>query len=272
MPIALVTGASRGIGKACAIRLARAGYDVAVTARTVAEGETREHSSTVKKSNTTPLPGSLASTAALIEAEGRRSLIVAADLLDRSQLGAAVATVNERWGDIDLLLNNGRYIGPGHMDWLVDTPTELIDRHIEANAMAPLVLIKLVLPRMVARGRGLIINMTSDVAWSPPPAPAGQGGWSVGYAVSKAALHQIAGVVGLEVAGTGVSIVNLSPGFVATERITIDMAEFGFDGSGGASPDVIGAVVAWLATSGEAPAYNGKMIEAQPVYAELGLS
>ena len=272
MPVALVTGASRGIGKACAIRLARAGYDVAVTARTVAEGEIREHSSTVKKSNTAPLPGSLASTAELIEAEGRRSLIVAADLLDRAQLGAAVATVNERWGDIDLLLNNGRYIGPGHMDWLVDTPIELIDRHIEANAIAPLILIKRVLPQMLARGSGLILNMTSDVAWTAPPSAAGEGGWSVGYAVSKGALHQIAGVLALETVKAGVSVVNVSPGFVATERIAIDMAEFGFDSSSGASPDVIGAVVAWLATSGQAPTYNGKTVDAQPLYAELGLS
>ena len=57
--VALVTGASRGIGKACAQYLARAGFDVAITARTVHEGERREHSSTLKKSNTKPLPGSL---------------------------------------------------------------------------------------------------------------------------------------------------------------------------------------------------------------------
>ena len=63
-----MTGASRGIGKACAVALASAGYDVAVTARTMHEGEAREHSSTVAKSDTRPLPGSLATTAADIEA------------------------------------------------------------------------------------------------------------------------------------------------------------------------------------------------------------
>jgi len=114
--------------------------------------------------------------------------------------------------------------------------------------------------------------MTSDVAWSDPPAAAGNGGWGLGYAISKGALHRIAGVLAHEVGGTGVSVVNVSPGFVATERIAIDMAEFGFDASKGASPDLIGQVVAWLATSGAAAEWNGRTLEAQPQARELGFS
>src|SRR3954463_6782417 len=117
-PVAFVTGASRGIGKACAISLAGAGFDVACTARSQQEGEEREHSSTVHKTDRRPLPGSLATTAAAIESTGRRALSVPADLLDRASLEAAVATTLAEWGHIDLLLNNGRYIGPGHMDSL----------------------------------------------------------------------------------------------------------------------------------------------------------
>ena len=70
--VAFVTGASRGIGKATAVELAKAGFDVAIMARTVEEGEAREHSSTLKASDTSPLPGSLVSTAALVRDDGPR--------------------------------------------------------------------------------------------------------------------------------------------------------------------------------------------------------
>jgi len=270
-PVALVTGASRGIGKAIARHLARAGHDVALAARTRHEGEEREHSSTVAASNTRPLPGSLDSTASEVEAEGARALPVYLDLLDRTSLGTAVATVLERWGRIDVLVNNGRYVGPGHMDLLLDTPVELLDRHLEANVMAPVILAKLVLPQMVDRGHGIVIDLASSSGTMDPHRPAGSGGWGLGYGMSKGALHRLAGMLAVELRDRGILAFNLSPGFVATERIALDMAGFGFDASAGAPPDVVGAVAAWLVTSPEAAGRNGQWIEAQEVCAELGL-
>ncbi|HEX7443475.1 MAG TPA: SDR family oxidoreductase [Acidimicrobiales bacterium] len=266
-----MTGASRGIGKDIAVHLARAGYDVALGARTLHEGEEREHSSTVASSNTSPLPGSLAATAALVAAEGRRALPVYLDLLDRTSLGSATTTVLERWGRVDVLVNNGRYVGPGHMDQLLDTPVELLDRHLEANVMAPVVLAKLVLPAMVDRGSGVIVNLASSSGTMDPPKPAGSGGWGLGYGMSKGALHRIAGMVAVELGDRGILAFNLSPGFVATERIALDMAAFGFDASRGAPPDVVGAVAAWLVTSPDARSRNGQWIEAQEVCRDLGL-
>ena len=135
--VAFVTGASRGIGKAVAVELAGAGFDVAITARTVNSGEQREHSSTISSTDVSPLPGSLSETAALIGTPARRHCAVPADLLDRASLGAAVATVLGRWGRIDLVVHNGRYIGPGHMDRFLDTPIELLERQLEANWSHP---------------------------------------------------------------------------------------------------------------------------------------
>jgi NAD(P)-dependent dehydrogenase (short-subunit alcohol dehydrogenase family) len=275
MATALVTGASRGIGKAIAVYLAQAGYDVAITARTVQEGEQREHSSTLRKSDTTPLPGSLSSTAGLIAAEGVRSLTVPADLTDRQSVIAAAQTVLAEWGPVDVLVNNGRYIGPGHMDRFVDTPLDLLDRHLEANVMAPLALIKEVLPGMLERGSGVIMNVTSGAAVQDPPAAAGDGGWGIGYGFSKGALHRVAGVLSLELSGQGIRAYNISPGFISTERMFQDMGAFGFEAAAGPPPDVIGAVVAWiLANPDAAEAWVGtdaRYVEAQEVCVELGL-
>jgi NAD(P)-dependent dehydrogenase (short-subunit alcohol dehydrogenase family) len=286
MPTAMVTGASRGIGKAIAVHLAGAGFDVALTARTVDEGEEREHSPTLRCSDTSSLPGSLSSTAKLVRAVGVRSLIVPADLTDRASVIAAADTVLAEWGRVDVLVNNGRYIGPGHMDHFEETPLELLELHLEANVMAPLALIKKVLPGMLERGSGCIVNITSGAGFHDPPAPAGQGGWGLGYGFSKAALHRVAGILHLELADRGIRAYNVQPGFIATERMAQDMGGYGFDPSRAAPPDVVGAVVAWLATSPGAAedvmddkAYpppirstkDGRNIEAQEVCRNLGL-
>jgi len=269
--VALVTGASRGIGKAIAVHLAQAGFDVAIGARTVHEGEQREHSSTVARSDTRALPGSLDTTGTLIEQAGRACLPVYLDLLDRTSLGSAVATVLERWHRVDVLVNNGRYVGPGHMDQVLDTPVELIDRHLQANVMAPVVLTKLVLPSMIERGSGVVINLASSSGTMDPPAAAGSGGWGLGYGMSKAAVHRIAGILAVELGHRGIRAYNLSPGFIATERIAIDMGDFGFDAATGAPVDVVGAVAAWLVTAPGAEERNGTWVEAQVVCRELGL-
>ena len=268
--VALVTGASRGIGRVCAQWLARAGYDVAITARTVHEGESREHSSTLKKSKTNPLPGSLDGTAALVEHEGAQSLAVAADLLDPVSLGACVTTVLERWGRIDVVVHNGRYIGPGHMDLFLDTPIELLEKQIFANAIAPLMINQLVLPGMVARGSGTVISISSASGYADPTLPPGQGGWGLGYGMSKAAFHRVAGQLATELAGTGVRFYNVQPNLIATERIAADMAEFGIKPNG-APAEVVAAVVVWLLTDPEAEEWNGRNIEAQFFVHERGL-
>jgi NAD(P)-dependent dehydrogenase (short-subunit alcohol dehydrogenase family) len=124
---------------------------------------------------------------------------------------------------------------------------------------------------MIARGSGFVVNLTSGSGLSDPPAPAGDGGWGLGYGMSKGAFHRVAGLLAVELAHTGVKFFNLDPGFVATERIAIDMAEFGFHASAGAPTDVIGAVAAWLVTTPEGAAMNGGHVQGQDLCRELGL-
>jgi NAD(P)-dependent dehydrogenase (short-subunit alcohol dehydrogenase family) len=268
--VAFVTGASRGIGKAIAVELAAAGFDVAVTARTVDEGEAREHSSTLRASDTSPLPGSLSSTAALVEQAGGQALVVPADLLDHPSLTRAVETVLAKLGRIDVIVHNGRYIGPGHMDRFMDTPVELIDKQMQANVFGPLVINKAALPAMVAAGGGAIVNITSASGYADSTKPAGEGGWGMGYGVSKGAFQRIAGFLAVELGDQGIRCFNVQPGLIATERIGQDMAKFGI-ANDGAPPEVVGKVVRWLCTEPDAQSFNGTNIEAQHFCHERGL-
>jgi len=262
-PVALVTGASRGIGKASAVALAAAGFDVALAARTLKEGTALDDSGRPGTEGRR-LPGSLEATAGLVEASGRRSLQVRMDLSDLASVEAAAATVLGAWGAVDVLVNNAVHTGPGSMETFGELTLDMVRQKLEANVVAQLALIKQVLPSMLDRGSGVIVNVTSAVAVSDPPAPAGRGGWGLGYAMSKAAFHRVAGVLAVELAGTGVYAYNLEPGYVVTERMAMDQAELGFEGRyHGAPPSVPAAVVAWLATSPDAPALNGTTVQAQ---------
>ena len=264
--IALVTGASRGIGKASAIALAAAGLDVAITARTVREGEAFDESGSNRGE---PIPGSLETTAQQIEAAGGRALPIRADLLDRASLVAAAERVLGEWGHVDVLVNNAVHTGPGSMERFLDLDIDMVAAKLEANVVAQLVLIKSVLPGMLEQGAGTIIDITSAVATSDPPAPTGEGGWGLGYAVTKGAFHRVAGILAVELGPRGIFVVNVEPGYVLTERMLLGQERLGLAGRfPGAPPSVPGAVVVWLAggrggvTPDERAALNGTTISA----------
>src|SRR5258706_3416684 len=105
--IAFITGASRGIGAAAALRLAERGYDIVLTARTLARGETHDHGNKAGAPDLRPLPGSLEETAEAVRALGRDALPLRLDPLDTASLAAAVDGTQKRWGPVDVLLNNG---------------------------------------------------------------------------------------------------------------------------------------------------------------------
>ncbi len=171
-PVALVTGASRGIGKSAAVELAKAGYDVAVSARTIHEGEGRHVDGTV-------LPGSLDTTVAEIEAAGAKAFAVRMDVLDHQSLVDGAAAVIEHFGGVDVLVNNGIYQGNGTMVPFLDVDFSDMRKIFEGNVFGQLVLIREVLPTMVERGGGTIMNMISATAYRDPPGKIGQGGWGM---------------------------------------------------------------------------------------------
>lgn len=267
-PTALVTGASRGIGKASAVALAEAGFDVAFTARTVHEGEGVDDSD---KGGRT-VPGSLDTTAALVEAAGGRALPIAMDLMDRDSIEAAADRVYDEWGRLDVLVNNAVHTGPGSMVRFEETSIEVIETKLQANAVNQVVLIKAVLPRMVDAGGGRIVNMTSAVAINDPTAPAGEGGWGSAYAMSKGAFHRLAGIIAVEYRDRGIEIFNVEPGYVVTERMELNAKALGLEGAyPGAPPSVPATVVAWLAHSPEAAELNGQTVLAQKFAKDRGL-
>jgi NAD(P)-dependent dehydrogenase (short-subunit alcohol dehydrogenase family) len=256
----MVTGATRGIGKATALALAAAGWDVAITGRTRLAGEGRDDSDTGEGR---PLPGSLQETAAQIRESGRKALELAADLHDLAALRDAANQVTGEWGGVDLLVNNAVDTGPGSMVGILQIAVEQMEAKLSANVVAQLVLVQAVLPGMLERGGGVIIDVTSHVATADPPGPVGQGGWGLAYAASKAAFHRIAPLLAVEFGEQGIRAYNVDPGYVETERQIVNAAALGLVGHySGAPPSVPAAAIAWLAETPE-EIENGQTVRAQ---------
>ncbi len=262
-PVAFVTGASRGIGKAGALALADAGYDVVVTARTVKPGDTQHFA---ESGRPIALPGSLEETAAEIEKRGQRALPLKLDLLDRKTLDAAVEASLAEWGRIDVLYNNGIYQGPGLMVPLMEIPEDKLALVFEGNVFAQLHLTRRVLPHMLERGRGSIVNMTSNAGQYDPKNKVGEGGWGYAYGASKSAFHRLAGFIHVEHHDQGIRSYNIDPGYVPTEA---QLASLGKDSpiyekhiSGSAPPEVPAAMLVWLLTTEEGRSRSGESFHA----------
>jgi NAD(P)-dependent dehydrogenase (short-subunit alcohol dehydrogenase family) len=271
---ALVTGASRGIGKAIAVSLAEAGFDVALAARTVRRGDpTLEHTMSIHHSDTRSLPGTLEETAELVEAAGGRALALRMDLLDLSSVESAVDAVLGAWGGLDVVVNNGRHIGPGLMDTILDTPIEEYAKFLQAHGTSAIRIVQLSLPGMLARRHGTFVTISSGAGYDfYPTRPPGSGGGSgLGYRIGKASGHTLVGSILAEYADQGIRAFNVNPGFVRTERNSMSVDVTGMDPSFGAPPEAVGAAVAWLVASSDADALMRGNIDAQTLALERGL-
>jgi len=271
-PVALVTGASRGIGRAGALALAEAGFDVAISARTVKEGDGVAEPNTVRETATVAVPGSLERTAEEIEERGQKALIVPMDLLDVEAVLGFPQRVLDEWGRIDVLFNNAIFRGLGTLDRIEDLTVESMTNMFTGNFMHQVLLIQAVLPHMVERGSGTIIDMVSGSARHDPPGPPGEGGWGILYSASKAAFGRVAGGINAEHTGAGVKAFNVDPGNVITEARRAAKPDDDYEAGFGSAPaEATGQVVAWLASNPGADRFLGKWIFAPKLCSDLGL-
>ncbi|MBM3103982.1 MAG: SDR family oxidoreductase [Pseudomonas sp.] len=269
--VAFITGASRGIGREAALAFARAGFDLAISARTVDEGEQHEHA--LRDAAGAPLTGSLNSTAAEIRALGRKVLVVPMDLLESASALDACARVIAEFGRIDVLVNNAIYQGRDLNSGFLALQAETLERVFHGYLLTPFLLTRAVAEQMLQQGGGVVINVTSGAGESDPPVAADKGGWGYAYGAGKAAVSRLAGVLATELGERGIRAYTLNPGVVSTEALKATIGDQGVIAlrAGIAPPEVPAQVMLWLATAPEAPNYQRRTIAAQSLALEQGI-
>lgn len=246
--IAMVTGAGRGIGRAIALALSDAGAAVAVCARSQEE--------------VTRVADEIA------DREGR-ALAVRCDVTHRREVEDLVSAVETKIGPVDLLVNNAAQ--PGPIGPLAATDPDEWWQTLEVNVRGPLYCTRAVLPSMLSRGHGRIINISSGAGFAAWPMVSA-------YVVSKAALYRLSESLAAETREHGVMVFAISPGLVRTA-----MTEWGlscgepsveqffadaFASEADVSAEAAAALVAYLAT-GAADALSGRNIDVSDDVAQM---
>lgn len=254
-PVVWVTGASRGIGAATAQAFAAAGWRVAITARTQIEGQRLDHQ--LRRPDGTLLAGSLERTAGAVRGAGAEVFACVMDLMDTASMDRALAAVLAHFGQVDVLINNAVYQDRETNALLLELVDDMLARTLQGNVVAPFHLTRCLLPVMLARGKGLVINVCSGAGQNDPPVPADQGGWGFAYGASKAALIRLAGCINRELGARGLRAYSVDPGVVTTEAVTATLGDDGLLAQryGAMPPQAIAQALLWLASSEQAPAY-----------------
>ena len=254
---AIVTGASRGIGRTIAELLAAEGARVVCVARTLREGDHR-------------LEGSLDSTVAAIRAAGGEAMAAAADISSETECLKLVEAAREAYGPIDTLVNNAA------LNYYIPTAEYPTGRWIKAfavNVHAPFILSKAVLPDMIAAGRGAIVNISSGSAIGPGRGPykdqTVRGG--VMYGATKAALERFTQGLAQEVSQHGgIAVSCVSPSrTVPTPGTVYHKLMASLDDPSGEPPSMIARAVLLLASE-PAEKVNGRVTYSQQILKEWG--
>jgi NAD(P)-dependent dehydrogenase (short-subunit alcohol dehydrogenase family) len=258
--VALVTGASRGVGEATAIALAADGLDLVITARTTDGTSTYLGTHLDDPAAGMQQVGSLDATAEQCRALGAGVVTVEMDLTDRASVDRAADLALDAFGRVDVVISSARYQGPGLDDAALGVPVDLVQRILTANALHPLVLFQRLIPPMVERGEGVVVHLTSVGATQDPTEP---GAWGVGSAMGRAAAHRMIGVLHAEVGGAGVRCYNVNPGRLPSDVHLPPTDPPGWEPAADV-PDFAAATIAWLvAGSPEARALAGTEVMAR---------
>lgn len=218
----LITGGSRGLGKALALSLAAQGAKVVLVARHQSE---------------------LDETVSEIRKEGGTAFGVMADVGDKESIYPTVGQAAALAGPVDILINNASTLGPTPLKLIPDTDCEDFERALEVNTIGPFRLIKAVIGSMVLRRTGVVVNISSDAAVEPYPT------WGV-YGASKAALDHLTRIAATEFADTGVRFLSVDPGEMNT-RMHAEAMPDADPGSLQDPGEVAGKIMMMIQHSGE---------------------
>ncbi len=186
---ALVTGASRGLGRALATRLARDGARIVLVARD---------------------EGRLEAVARAIRQEGGTAFAIAADIGDKQAVHGIAGRAAALAGPVDVLVHNASTLGQIPLDSLLDTPCEALERAFSVNVIGPFRLTKLLVGAMVLRKGGIVVHVTSDAGVNA------YANWGA-YGITKAALDHLTRIWAAELEATGVKFLAVDPGEMDTQ-------------------------------------------------------
>jgi NAD(P)-dependent dehydrogenase (short-subunit alcohol dehydrogenase family) len=228
----LVTGGSRGLGRALGQALARSGSRVVLVAREA---------------------GPLEAVVGEIRASGGEAYAIAADVADMSATHAIAGQAAALVGPVDILINNASTLGPAPLRLLLDTDCEDLERALAVNLVGPFRLTKALAGSMALRGRGAIVNISSDAAVEAYER------WGA-YGASKAALDQLGRIWAAELAATGVRVLTVDPGEMNTRMHAEAMPEA--DPATLADPAEVAARIVRLITQHREAASGARIVAA----------
>lgn len=264
--VVIITGASRGVGKQAALDFAKRGAKVVLAARTVDADSA--------------LPGTIGETLRQIEDGGGEAIAVATDLSREEDLKRLVDAAVERFGGVDVLVNNAAattgdiwgkpFLELTREEWLYQ---------FDVNVHAPFTLTQLVVPIMERRGGGRIINLSTgsgEVFRLPEETPKldAVGSFSLavpGYYSSKRALDRFGNCMAPELHAKNIAVIGMHPGLVATELVQIRVRERGLDDSVAVPMTVPARMIVYFSACENPAEYTGRLFWAEREMADMGI-